>query len=391
MSARLVSRPFLLLGAQLLAVSVIVALFFPLQLYLESLGISPAAAGFILGADALAALVVQAGLTPVISARTARRWLIAGALVLALALVCEGVATRAPALAAARLLQGAGFIAIITALMPLLVLCIPRERSGEAFGWISLIRLVPYAVIPPLFELFHLTPAALGLVLRWAAPVALLPILLLSFLPVFPQEKEPAAAAGLGGVGQSLREGWLRRLLGATLLVYAAYAITFFFLKGLARHSGFAGSGLFFTLATLVMLGTRLAGGPWFDRYNKSRLTAVALGVSALATLALAWLPGGPVWFLLAVGCGLGWGVAMPLLNALAFGFSRPAARGLNQNLVFLAIQGGFFLGPWLGGGLLAHLGYPALFVATGVVWLLAAFLIWPLGAGEARPVPPPA
>ena len=385
MSATLVTRPFLLLCAQLLAVSIIVAIFFPLQLYLESLGISSAAAGFILGADALAALVVQACLTPVVSAHTARRWMIAGALLLAIALLLEGFLTQAIALAAARMLQGAGFIAVVTALMPLLVLCVPRERSGQAFGWVSLIRLVPYAAIPPLYELFQVAPAGLGVIIRWSALVALTPILLLYLTPVFPEENEPADAAGFGGVRQSLGEGKLRLLLGATLLVFAAYGVTFFFLKGLARDAGFGGSGLFFTIATLTMLATRLIGGPYFDRYSKSRMTAAALLVSAVATAALAGYPPRPVWFLLAYACGLGWGITMPLLNAIAFALSRPTARGLNQNLVFLAMQGGLFLGPWLGGGLLSLLGYRLLFVAAGLVWILAALLIWLLGPLDAR------
>jgi predicted MFS family arabinose efflux permease len=57
----------------------------------------------------------------------------------------------------------------------------------------------------------------------------------------------------------------------------------------------------------------------------------------------------------------------------------------LNQNLVFLAMQGGLFLGPWLGGGLLSLLGYRLLFVAAGLVWILAALLIWLLGPLDAR------
>jgi predicted MFS family arabinose efflux permease len=311
--------------------------------------------------------------------------MIAGALLLAIALLLEGLLTQAVALAAARMLQGAGFIAIVTALMPLMVLCIPREKSGQAFGWVSLIRLVPYAAIPPLYELFHLAPAGLGVVLRWSAPVALIPILLLYFVPVFPQEKEPADAGGLGGVWHSLGEGKIRLLLGATLLVYASYAITFFFLKGRAREAGFGESGLFFTIATLVMLAARLIGGPFFDRYSKSRTTAAALLVSAAATTALAGDPTRPVWFLLAFACGLGWGVAMPLLNAIAFALSQPAARGLNQNLLFLAMQGGFFLGPWLGGGLLSLLGYRMLFAAAGLIWVLAALLVWALGPLDVR------
>ena len=34
----------------------------------------------------------------------------------------------------------------------------PRSWSGRAFGWVSLVRLVPYAVIPPLFDFMKIAP-----------------------------------------------------------------------------------------------------------------------------------------------------------------------------------------------------------------------------------------
>jgi MFS family permease len=377
MTTRLFTRPFVLLCAQLLAISTIVALFFPLQLYLASLGIPEHMAGFIIGADALAALIVQPLITPWVAARTARRWLLAGCALLAAALLAEGTVTQAGAFTAARLLQGAGFICIMTALMPLLVLCIPREKSGRAFGWISMIRLVPYAAVPPLFGMLDIAPDDLGFVIRWSALLAVIPALLLAFLPAFAQEAAPPAAAPLSSIRQSLQDRSLRRLLAATLLVYAAYAITFFFIKGLTAHAGLAGSGLFFTLATLVMIVVRLVGGPLFDRYDKTRMGAAALVLSAAATAGLPLCATTTALLIVAVLCGLGWGVGMPLINAIAFAISPPAAQGLNQNLVFLMLQGGFFLGPLLGGVLLDHMGYAPVFAAAGLLMLLAALLVF--------------
>lgn len=373
----LFTRPFLLLCGQLLAVATIVALFFPLQLYLDSLGFPPALTGLLLGADALAGMVAQACLAPIVTPRTARRWLLGGTLALALALCGEGFATQPALFAAARLLQGMGFIAVITALTVLMVLCIPPARSGQAFGLVSLIRLVPYATVPLLFDAIGLAPRDLAAAVRWAIPVALLPVVLLALTPVLPQERQAARPAGLGGVGRCLRDPNLRRLVAATALFYATNAITFYFLKGLAHRSGFADSGLFFTIATVTMILVRIVGARSFDRYPKRLLAGAALLLTGLVTFGLACGPARPFWFVLAVGCGLGWGVAMPLLNALGFACSRPEDRGLNQNLLFLAIQVGFFLGPLLGGALLARLGFQILFAATAAACLLSALLLW--------------
>lgn len=383
MSGGLATRPFFVLCAQLLAVSVIVALFFPLELYLESIGFSPRAAGFILGADALAGIVVLAGLAPAMTSGTARRWLAVGSVVLALALFVEGRATQMPVFAAARLLQGAGFITIITALTVLLVLCIPPARSGEAFGLVSLLRLVPYATVPLLFEVGGVSPAQLGRVIGWAALLALVPLALLVLLPATGAERQAPPAAGWAGIRRSLGNPHLRLLFGATALFYATNAITFYFLKGLGRAVGSADTGLFFTLATVTMIVVRLLASRLFDRYSKTWLASGALVLSGVVALALATGPSRPVWLGLAVACGLGWGVAMPLFNALGFVLSAPADRGLNQNLLFLAIQVGFCAGPLGAGALVAGAGHRVLFAVTAAVCLAAVMLLIPLRRHE--------
>ncbi len=373
MTTSLFSRPFLLLLTQFLAVSTVVALFFPLQEYLQHLGVADSSIGFILGADALAALVVQALITPFVTARTARRWLLGGALLLGLALLLEGSVTSAALFTAARLLQGAGFICVVAGLMPLFVLCIPRDMSGRAFGWISLVRLAPYAAVPPLFDLLQVSPAALGTVLQWSSLLALAIVGLLWLLPVFEQERLPAPSASFEGMRRSLTNPAVLLLLGATMLLYAGYAATFFFLKGFVQHTGLHSGGVFFTLATLVMMVVRLAGGSWFDRYDKRHQNSASLLLAAVATAALPWITTDGALLTLAVLCGLGWGVAMPLLNALLFDRSPPELRGLNQNLSLIMLQAGFFIGPWAGGALLAGGGYGLLFTGSSSLLLLAA------------------
>ncbi|MDD2502143.1 MAG: MFS transporter [Geobacter sp.] len=376
MSNPLLTRPFLLLCIQFLAVSTVVAIFFPLQEYLTSLGMPAASAGFILGADALAALIVQPFITPLITARTARRWLLAGALILTVALVLEGYSRSEFAFTLARLLQGAGFICVVAAIMPLFVLCIPREMSGRAFGWISLVRLIPYAVVPFLFDLFKIAPAALGGVIRWSALLALLAGALLWQLPRFPQEQEQASGASFAGIKTSLSDRNLLLLFLATVLLYAGYAATFFYLKGFGRAAGLGNSGLFFTVATVMMMLVRLFGGSLFDRFDKRLLNMAFLVLSAAGTGLILLASSSSILLVLAVVCGIGWGVVMPLLNALIFDLSRPEARGLNQNLGLLMLQCGFFLGPLSGGWLLPRGGYPLLFGTAAGALLLAAGLV---------------
>lgn len=386
MTPSLISRPFLLLLTQFFAVSTVVALFFPLQEYLRHLGVADASIGFIIGADALAALVVQVLITPFVTARTARRWLLAGALLLALALLLEGSVTDVGLFTVARLLQGAGFICVVAALMPLFVLCIPREMSGRAFGLISLVRLAPYAVVPPMFDLFTISPTALGSVLQWSSLLALAAAGLLVVLPVFEQERQAAVGTSFSGMRQSLGSPAILLLLGATALLYAGYAAAFFFMKGFVSSVGLTGGGAFFTLATLVMMVVRLVGGSWFDRYDKRLLNSGSLLLAAAATALLPWVASEGALLVVAVLCGLGWGVAMPLLNALLFDRSPAELRGLNQNLSLIMLQTGFFAGPWAGGALLAGGGYRLLFAGSGSLLLLAGLACLLIRKADDRP-----
>ena len=100
--------------------------------YLQDLGVGAATSGLVLSADALAALCVQPLISPGVHPGTARRWLAGGALVLSAALIVLANAASVPWLLAARLVQGAGFICVLSALISSMVSFIPAGMSGRA-------------------------------------------------------------------------------------------------------------------------------------------------------------------------------------------------------------------------------------------------------------------
>lgn len=379
-TGKLWSPAFILLNLQFMAVTCVTALFFPFHAYLGRLGFSEEAAGFIIGADALASLLVQPLVALRIHPGSARRWLAGGSLLFAAALFGEGLSTGFAPLLAARLLQGAGFSCVVSALIALMVESIPPGMSGQAFGWTSLVRLLPYAAIPPLFDYFGVLPSAFGEVLQWSALLALAPLGMLFFFRrrggVHAQSPAPQAGAsppGWAGACASLRQRPIVLLLLAGLLLYCGYAAAFFYLRALGSALGIADSGLFFSLAMLVMLLARLFGGSFFDRFDK---LALSLGGFVLVAVSYALLPLASqpeLFYTLGVFLGLGWGVVMPLQAALMFDLSPPAARGLNQNLLLATMQAGFFAGPALAGLLLGVAGFAGLFGAAALATLVAA------------------
>lgn len=378
----LFSPAFLAINLQFALVTGIAALFFAFSAYLAHLGFPPATAGFVISADALAALVVQPLIAPLVHPASARRWLAVGSFVLATALFMIGRVASVPLLVVARLLQGGGFICVLTALLTMVVRLIPPEMSGRAFGWLSLVRLIPYAVIPPLFDLMKLPPSSFGRVLNLAALAALAPLLALALpRPRAGTGGEDSRPPGMAGMRDSLRSRAVSLLLLSTLLFFCGYSATFFYLKQFATGRGIANPSLFFTIATLAMILARLAGGWLFDRYGKARFCALGLLAVAACYALLPLAASDRAFFTLAGICGLGWGIAMPLQAAFMFDISPPAARGLNQNLLIVTMQGGFFLGPFLGGQIISRSGFAPLFASLGALTL--ASLLTMAGAGR--------
>ena len=379
--AGLFSLGFLTLNLQFALMTGIAALFFTFSGYLAHLGISPATAGFIISTDALAALIVQPLIAPLVHSGTSRRWLFGGSLILAAALFMVGQVTSVPFLVTARLLQGAGFICVLTALITMIVQFIPTGMSGRAFGWISLLRLIPYAVIPPLFDFMKIVPSSFGVVLNVAALIALIPALVLVLpLPRQAVDLDSSRSPGLSGMLDSLRSPAVLMLLLSALLFFCGYSAIFFYLKQFGANRGIVNTSLFFSIATVVMIIVRLFGGWLFDRYSKVLMCIAGILVVAVCYALLPLCASGGMFFVLAGFSGLGWGIAMPLQAALMFDISTPQARAMNQNLLVAMMQGGFFLGPFLGGQMIFRSGYTALFACLAAVSMVSLLMMAGVG-----------
>jgi MFS family permease len=373
----LLNKGFIGLNIIFFVASAAASSFFYLQQHLEFLGITPARTGLIIGADAVAGLVLQPLLAPFLHERNARPWMVGGIVVMASALLCYGRAHTLAALLAVRVIQGAGFVCLIAAIMASLAGCIPSGASGRAFGLISLVRLVPCAAIPPLVTFLMARYVPFPAVLAGFALFLVLsvPLVLVTRPPSLASGHAAPGRAGFKGLAEDLRGRSVCLLLAANLLFFITYTIVFFYIVGFGRQAGITQASLFFSISTAVMILVRLFGSPFFDKVNKPLVSAVCLAGLAAAFVALARARG-PIFYSLAVVFGLGWGVVMPLLNAIVFDISDTRFRGLNLNLVLVAMQGSFFLGPLAGGMVVGAWGFPALFYLCCPLTLLTALLL---------------
>lgn len=376
------TREFILLNIVLGCASGVMALFFQFHEYLLSLGIDPRWHGFLIGADAVTGIVLQPLLSPYLHGGNAKKAGAAGICIMAAALVLYNFTQTTAGIACVRVLHGSGFVVLVAAMMSLFASHIPPRRSGEAIGLISITRLVPYALIPPV--VVYLVGMSYGFlsIVTVSAGLALLFLVPLALVRAVPQgEREQEKGAGFKGLAEDLASGPVRMLLAVNVVFYSAYTSLFFFFKDFGTVRGMRNPGFFFTVAMAVMIIVRLAGSRYFDRMKKARASAASMGILAVCHVALGFSEGPGAFLFFAAVFGVLWGVGIPLLMALIFDISEARFRGLNMNLSLVMMQAGFFLGPLVGGLILARWGYVPLFIFCGALnGLGAAMLALPRG-----------
>ncbi len=391
-SLRLWNRGFVALVVAMFLIFCNMAVFFEFYDYLKYLKLPPASLGIIIGVFALVALFARPFLSMVLNPTNARLWIIVGTVGVVVSLLFYGSFTSYWGLVTIRVVHGLFYVLLATASMAALVACIPPDKSGQAFGLLAVVTILPYAVVPPLAENMH---AGLADYPDLLAQTGLAMLLIVPLVFLVPRGGDGSSAPKKEGrlkwaeVAANLKDRRVSVLLGVSLLMFTAFTSVFYFINSYAEQSGVRDAGWFFTSATATEIAVRLFLGRLFDRLPKHKLLSGALALLAGAYLVLPAAVGGlPGLLVLAVFFGLGWGMAMPLFNALLFDLSPPRLKALNANLGLQMFQGGFFLGPFLGAWLIQGVGYRGLFFACGGVCLLGAVLVLMMVREGAQTIP---
>ncbi len=383
---RLFTGEFLALNGVAFLTFCNMAVFFQFYEYLQTMPIAPEWFGFLIALFSITGLLLRPVISPLLHSGNARLWMLVSAAGVAVSLVGYNLAGDLWSMSLIRAIHGIAYVALGVALNAALVDLIPASRSGQAFGLVTVITLLPFAVVPPVLNGAEAMLGGFVPVLNVSAVLMLL-VFPLSFALKAPRgHNNPAAAKALGL--RELKENFRNRkvsvLLLIMLLLYTSFTPVFFFLADYGKKLGIANPGLFFTLSTLSEIGVRLIAGPLFDRVNKVALIGGSLVAVTLGYAALAHLSGAAMFYGLGVFLGLAWGVVMPVLNALMFDISPAHLKGLNTNLGVQMFQGGFFIGPFLGGLVLARAGFPGLFYLCAL-FALAGLALTPLLAARER------
>ena len=112
----------------------------------------------LIGLFSVSVLVIRPIISPLIHEDNSKRWISISCGGVIISLFLYNAASDFWSMALVRLVHGAAYVVLATAALNRMVEAIPANKSGQAFGLISVITLLPYAVIPPV----------LGPLISWA-------------------------------------------------------------------------------------------------------------------------------------------------------------------------------------------------------------------------------
>jgi MFS transporter, DHA1 family, multidrug resistance protein len=345
------------------------------KFFAQDLHAGPVGIGLISAMFGLAGVIA----VPLVSwafARFSARWLVAAGCAL-MALSAFGfswVDDVGPLAAGLRLSQGVASALVYNAGMVLVTELAPPGRLAQAIGWFASANLMMNAVAPVVAEMLA-ERAGFGPVFSLAGLAALLGGLLALRLQ---GGEPPPRRSSLWAVARS--ENALR-MAAVLLAVGVGFGVMFFFSPPFALTLGIRNVGGFFIAFTAGALFVRVFLGGIADFFGYRRVSLVAVVLYAVSIAVMSRLAPGRLEWMGAL-FGLAQGFLLPAFTALVVQSAQPHERGQ----VMVLFNGYFGAGSSavvLLGVAASSFGYPSVFMATGLLVLLAPVLLlrWPIEA----------
>jgi MFS family permease len=359
------------------------SVFYSFYSYLESLEIAAEWRGIIVGLEPMSAFFLRPVVSVFIHAGNALQFLRISMILLAGCLCAYMPTVSLPGLILLRICHGAAFVTLISAGVALLVHFIPREKSAQGFGIMSLSSLVPYAVAPMLTEIaighFQNEAIIYAMVSILAVPGIILISAVGSRIRNMVAHLDAASTIrpSMADVWRNIRQAPVALVLMMNLLVFFVYATVFYFIKTFVVEQGLGGNvGMFFAVSMAVMIVLRTGLGRLMDAVSKSGALAGLAFFLAFFYALLPRIDSFSKLVIAAFGYGVAMGCMLPLLNALMFENSPKQFQGINGNLMFFMMDAGFFICPMLMGNVLSlGGGYTLLFTICAVISLVVVML----------------
>jgi MFS family permease len=340
-----------------------------LPVFITEIGGTEADAGLAMGAFMLTAVLVRPFVGGLLDRAGRRPFVVAGVLLFALAMYLYTWAGGIVVLIGLRILHGISWAISTTAIQTAVTDLIPTTRRGEGLGWYGMAMTVAMAVGPLLglavvqnLSYHALFFCAVGLSL------AALGAMLGAHIPFRPHT---------GARRIEIFEPSVLPVTASVFFLFVAYGGITTFVPLFTSTIG-VNSGLFFLAYAATLFVIRPVAGRLSDWRGETFILVPALVVAVVALLSLSVAGGLRGVILAAVLYGIGFGSAMPVLQATTIRLARPDRIGVANASFSTAADLGIGLGAIVLGWVSQYSSYQSVFV-VGAVSVALSLLIFAL------------
>ncbi len=287
---------------------------------------------------------------------------------------------------AARVLHGVQYSIVGSLTLTVASDSLPKEKMGSGIGVFGVGGAFGTALGP-----------SIGLALRtwgeklWGGEgggfrlsfLAAAAFMLISLFPCFLMTTKPKpdrkALAALGPwyhnivALDAVPSAVLMALYCMSFILYTNYMVPY------AEQFGIQGVGSFFTVYALMLLVTRPFSGKILDAKGAATIFYPCTGLFIASLILIAFVHTLPGILIAAVLAGTGWGALQPTIQAMAIQSVSPAKRGVASNTNYFGMDLGYFLGPTLGGLIVACTGDHSKMFLFGVIPVVIGLFVFVL------------
>jgi len=270
---------------------------------------------------------------------------------------------------AIRFIHGLGWGAASTASNTAATDVIPKERFGEGMGFFSLSTSLAMALAPGIglavLSAFNIT----GLAVVSAGFCAI--ALLLSFFHRYHAVDRPEKV-------KTKLNPYERSSIRPSIVMFftsCSFGPVTGFISLYALERGISNIGVFFLIFAAAMLLSRPFFGRLVDRLGFNASMYPGLVILIIAMVLLSWAATMPMFMIVAVLYGIGYGAVQSSLQTLSVIHAPKERRGAANATFFTGVDGGIGFGSIIAGIVASALGYSRMYLAFSLFIVIAGIL----------------
>lgn len=372
---RLWSRDLLLAVLSYFLVACAFSLLMPtLPLFLsKELEVEPTHVGVVLSSYVLALLLVRPFSGYLVDRFPRKRMLLLTTLLFVLTFAGYLFAVTTGFFVAVRFVHGLFWGLSTVAANTVAIDIIPSARRAEGIGWFGVGMNLAMATAPYLGVTIyeeHGFPMLIGATLA----MGLLSVAVIPFIRVAPRPC-PVVRAPIS-LDRFILVKALPVLFSQVFVAFGwgtlvAFAVLY------AGEQGLANAGIFFLFLAGGVVLSRVTSGRLVDRGHVHGLMAASMAMIAGGFFTFGLFPGMRMFCLSAAVIGLGYGTLFPALQTIYVNMAPASQRGTANATYLTGFDLGIGAGMLLGANLAEHHGYARMYLATGVLALVALVIYW--------------